>query len=237
LYSYLFMDIVLLILWVGTWLIIPKKTILRKQMLWSSFILVPVGLTDYFFIPEYWHPKSIFSIAGISPEALLFCFGAGGLAAVCYELLFNLRIRKTTRKKRIIHWLLPIIIIFSGLTTSYLYHFNIMYDVLIALTIGTIYLLIIRSDLIKQLFIGGTIFSVIYILVFGLTLKIDPNFVNQWSLHNLSGRFILDIPVEEIYWAFLFGAIWAVVFEDIKDYKTVRAPEPELERVPIDRMC
>lgn len=200
-------------------------------MLWSSVLLLPVGLTDHWFIPQYWHPITTINFVRVSPESFLFCFAIGGIAAVGYELLLNRRIRKTVKKPRIIHWLLPILILASGFYTSIFFNLNFMSDTLIAMSVGAIYLLIIRFDLIKEMFMGGVVFALIYIITFAIALKFDPNFVNQWSLANLSGRFILEIPAEEIYWAFLFGAVWAVVFEDIRDYKSVKAPCPELENV------
>lgn len=99
---------------------------------------------------------------------------------------------------------------------------NFMYDSLIAMMVGTIFLLITRYDLIEEIFLGGVIFAIFYILIFGLLLKLDPAFLAQWSLANLTGKFILGIPVEEIAWAYLFGSLWAPIFEDINDYKLVQ---------------
>lgn len=63
---------------------------LRRPMLWSGALTAPLGLSEFFFVPAYWHPPSLFDLAhrtGFDIESLIFCFAIGGLAAAGYRAM------------------------------------------------------------------------------------------------------------------------------------------------------
>lgn len=202
-------------------------------MILSSFLLTPAGLFDYFYNPEYWKPVTVYNWNRINFEALVFSFAIGGIIAVSYNLLFRKRLRKIHKDNHKYHWIIVgVIVLGSLMLANHFFILNFMYDTYIALTAGIIYLLFVRSDLIKEIFWGGVIFGVTYTLILGIVLKINPEFLSQWTLNNLSGIQILYIPIEEIIWAMLIGAIWVVVYEDMYDYTTFSLPKVKTKDEP-----
>jgi len=46
-------------------------------MLWASFFGLPFDLVDYFLVPEYWNPESLFGLIkkyGVGIESFVFFF-------------------------------------------------------------------------------------------------------------------------------------------------------------------
>lgn len=84
-YLFLQLSVFLLAVWFLIYLVIKNPTLKRKMVL-SSVLLTPVGLSDYFYNPQYWHPEVIFSFHRMNFGALIFSFSVGGIAAVSYEL-------------------------------------------------------------------------------------------------------------------------------------------------------
>ena len=86
------------------WLIIFiyfKKV--RKEMFFVSLFTTPLGLTEPFFVPEYWNPPSLFDLAqrtGFDIESVIFCFAIGGLAVVIYEAIFGSRHQTMTEMEK-----------------------------------------------------------------------------------------------------------------------------------------
>lgn len=39
-----------------------------------------------------------------------------------------------------------------------------------------------------------------------------------WNFEHLSGVIFLEIPIEEILWAFTFGALWSSIYEYFNGY-------------------
>ena len=66
----------------------------RQQMWWGSILMAPFGLTQWFFVPQYWDPPSLFELArrtGFDIESVIFSFAVGGIAAVLYNGLMRKR--------------------------------------------------------------------------------------------------------------------------------------------------
>ena len=52
---------------------------LRKEIILASLLGMPLGLSDYIFIPWYWNPHMLFNLKpGI--ESFIFAFAIGGIA-------------------------------------------------------------------------------------------------------------------------------------------------------------
>src|SRR3990167_3343528 len=85
------------------WLIIFiyfKKV--RKEMFFVSLFTTPLGLTEPFFVPEYWNPPSLFNLAsttGFDIESFIFAFSIGGIAAILYELFFKTKHKKISKRE------------------------------------------------------------------------------------------------------------------------------------------
>ena len=52
----------------------------------------------------------------------------------------------------------------------------------------------------------------------------QPDWISQtWNFENISGIFIFDIPLEEVIFAFTFGALWTLLYEYVYCYTLHKA--------------
>jgi len=210
------------------WLIIFiyfKKV--RKEMFFVSLFTTPLGLTEPFFVPEYWNPPSLFNLAsttGFDIESFIFAFSIGGIAAILYELFFKTKHKKISKcemhsKRHRFHLLALFspIIVFSIL---YLFtSFNSIYSAIISLFIGGIAAILCRPDLKNKVLVGGLLFLGLYFIFFLLFNFLFPGWVEQiWNLSVISGILFFGIPIEEILFAFGVGLMWSSIYEHIKWY-------------------
>ncbi len=83
---------------------------------------------------------------------------------------------------------------------------NSIYSCDIGFAITTLMILYKKPILIKKAVISGLCMIVIAIIGYAILLTIYPNLINDWwQIKNISGLFILGIPIEEIIWFGLFG--------------------------------
>ena len=64
-----------------------------------------------------------------------------------------------------------------------------------------------------KVFMAG---SVALLLTYSAAIIIDfifwPDLISLWKKENLSGIFLSGVPVEELFWAFLFGGTWPLIY-------------------------
>ncbi len=142
----------LVVIWLIVFIFYRKA---RKRMFWASLLTMPFGLTEPLFVPEYWHPPSLFDLAhrtGFDIESLIFCFGIGGLGVVLYDLIFKVEHKEMSaaekhhRRHRFHIWtlLLPVIIF------PLLYVFipwNVIYSAMLSMLLAGLAALWCRPDL------------------------------------------------------------------------------------------
>ena len=219
---------------IGIWGIIyvayPKA---RKQMLRASLYTMPFGLTEPLFVPEYWHPPSLFNLAhrtGFDIESLIFCFGIGGLGVILYDLIFKIDHEKMSIAKvhhprhRFHFWtLLAPILIFPLL--YFLTDWNVIYDATLAMFLAGLAALWCRPDLKAKIWVGGLLFLLFYAVYFLLLALLAPGYVEKvWTLSALSGIAVFGIPIEELLFAFTFGMLWSSYYEHLTWQKIKSLP-------------
>ncbi|MEK6835937.1 MAG: lycopene cyclase domain-containing protein [Nanoarchaeota archaeon] len=225
-YEWLYGSLALLFVWLIFFII--KKDI-RKEILQASLITMPLGLTEPLFVPEYWNPGTLFNLAqktGFDIESLIFTFSVGGIAAVFYEIIFKTKHIKMSMKehhspRHRFHRLALLSPFIAFIILFPLANFNIIYTVLIAMAVGIIATILCRPDLIKKMLYTGFLFLILYFLLFfGLIEVLSPGYIESvWNLNAISGILILGIPLEELLFGFIFGALWASWYEHYKWYK------------------
>lgn len=228
-YDYLLGTIIMGMFWLIGFL---YRKDLRKPMLWSGFFyafvlsfgFLLVSLTGFFhahspareIVPGYWNPESMFNLDrlthGWAIEDVLFMFFIGGIAAYVYEVAARKRIRFKKRPEVHLKALAAgaiaafVIGAFTGL--------NYMYGLIAFGLGGAIVIWQERKDLVTHSIAGGLILVVVYFFGFELFNLIFPHFISQfYSLRNVSGVFVLGIPLEEYLYAFTFGLMWAPLYE------------------------
>lgn len=99
-YVWFIWSIIILALWA---VVYCYKKDSRKEMLKMSWITMPFGLTEPLFVPDYWHPPSVFDLAektGFDIESLIFSFAIGGIGTVLYNIIFIRRNVKIPQSER-----------------------------------------------------------------------------------------------------------------------------------------
>jgi len=220
-YVWLIWSLIILLIW--GMIYISGKSV-RKEMLTMSLITLPLGLTEPLFVPEYWHPPSVFDLAiktGFDIESLIFSFAIGGIGTVLYNLVFKRRhseIPWTERshKRHSFHVYILFAPVFIFAALSLFTDLNHIYCGIIAMLVGAMATLYCRPDLKGKIWVGGFLFTLLYFLYFGSILLFYPLYVEQyWSLDNLTHILIFGIPIEELLFAFTFGMYWSGLYEHI----------------------
>tara|TARA_R110002049_G_scaffold191337_1_gene360276 strand:+ start:33831 stop:34547 length:717 start_codon:yes stop_codon:yes gene_type:complete len=222
-YVWLIWSLILLALWAVIYLL---KGDSRKEMLKMSWITMPFGLTEPLFVPEYWHPPSLFDLAiktGFDIESLIFSFAIGGIGTVLYNLIFKgsysyvefAHMERSHRRHSVHAFILFLpVVVFAML--SLLTDLNHIYCGILALIIGGLSTLYCRTDLKGKIWVGGLLFTVLYLVYFGSILPFYPDYVElYWNLGNLTHILVLGIPIEELLFAFTFGMYWSGLYEHL----------------------
>lgn len=211
---------------------------LRRVMIYSGLLYLLYGFVIFLAIkllssdptkaitPGYWGPPSLFNIngktGGYGIEDALFSFFAGGIAACLYELTFKLRVTaKTNKKLRKGHALLFALLLSSVVFVST--PLNAIYFFIFLQFFGACAIIWQRRDLFLHALAGGTIFLVLYGLLFMIFKLLFPNFVpDYYHLQRTSHLLVAGIPLEEYLYALSLGMMWAPIYEyefRLKDQK------------------
>lgn len=226
-YVWLTWSLIILALWAAIYV---AKRDFRPIMLPVSLLTMLFGLTEPLFVPEYWSPPSLFDLAektGFDIESFIFSFAIGGIGAVLYNLVFPTVVvpLDETEKKHARHSfhlfalfvpyaVFPLLAFATGL--------NHIYCGIIALFAGALGTIYCRPDLTRKILVGGLLFTVLYFLYFGSILIFFPDYIKTyWNLDAISNLFILGIPIEELLFAFSFGAYWSGIYEHFAWYALV----------------
>lgn len=206
-WSGLFYTIILLFLFLATW------------------IGHNLGYIKDMVIPGYWDPDTILNLGritqGLSLEDIMFMFFVGGISTFLYEGLFSVKIQIKKSYKPHLKAIIGGIIIAALVWAVFLK--NPIYSLIAFGLSGAFILWFERKDLIKHSIIGGISFMIIYGLAFSIFNLIFPNFIHQvYSLNQISGVIILKIPLEEWLYALSFGMMWAPMYEYIHGERDVR---------------
>jgi len=199
---------------------------LRKELLFSSFAILPFAFTAPFFIPEYWSPSYLFGfIPGlrIGVEDLLFSFFVGGIASVLFEFIENKKEVKFKKLKFVKHYhFWPFVLGLTGIfLLESLFPSNTMFNLIYGALVTTIYVICFRKDLLTQALASGILFSILYLSFFCLFNYLYPKYIAQVYTHsNLIGISIIGVPIEELLFAFVLGSAWSIFYEYALNYKS-----------------
>ena len=219
-YGYLIFNLAMGVVWLAFFLV---RKDLRKELLWISSIMTIAGLTERFFVPVYWSPGSVFDLIntiGFGIESFLFAFFASGIAGVSYEVFARRHLRRGHFKHT--HYrMLPVLAFFVVLLIMIFNDLNIhLYSLVIPAALIAVLIGLHRSDLRREILWGGVFFAVIYLLLCLAFTLVFPNYLESiYNLPNLWGIFILDVPLEEVIFAFSIGAMLSPMYEYVQGYR------------------
>lgn len=217
-YAYLIGCGILAIFW---FIVYSARRDLRQEMLWASFAGMPFGVLDYFLVPRYWHPDSLFGFIdkfGMGIESFLFLFFMSGLCSVVYEFVFRKKIKKTNgHRSHILALVAPIAVFFAF---ALFFPGEVIYVFIATGIAGTFFITLARRDLLPKAIFSGMLFAVLYGFIFFLVVRIFPELVPSfYNLENIAGVFILGVPLEEVLAGLFVGSFWSISYEYAKRYR------------------
>ncbi len=93
---------------------------------------------------------------------------------------------------------------------------NIIYPTSLALLGGGIIAFIIYPHLRKHIIFGGMLYALFYwVSLIIIELLFSGWIAQTWNLDLLSGILLLKVPIEEVLFGFVFGLVWAPLYEEI----------------------
>src|SRR3990172_6071679 len=218
-YEYLMWVLLLGVVWA---ILYGSQPAIRRKMWWSSWIAFPFGLGELYFIPNYWMPQTLFDLGmkyRIDIEAFLVMFFLGGIAAAIYEFVVREYLPRAQKICRPICKcyapLIATLVAFIVLTRAFP-AWNIIYSSSFACLAGGVMAALIYPNLRKHVILGGILFSLLYWISLAVIDLLFPGWIAQtWNMAALSGLTLVRVPLEEIFFGFSFGTIWAPLFEEV----------------------
>lgn len=218
-YTYLLGSLIALPPWL--YLFIHRKDC-RKEILIASFCVVILAIIwAPWFLKDYWMPEYVHSyffknwrLGG--GEDFLYGFFLGGISNVIYEEVFGKRFCKRRDRKH--HWswfLIPFFALFFLVFGLPVYFgINSIYASLVSFFILSIFMIYFRRDLFVDSLVSGFLVGLLTLLSYLVFLAFFPGVIHSWWLiPNLSGIFILEVPIEELLWAFGVGMVAGPFYE------------------------
>jgi Lycopene cyclase len=149
---------------------------------------------------------------------VIFGFSFGGVASVLYSTRTNkYETFKPSIDIRNVIALSPVLIVSIGLYV--LFNVNMMISLPLGLLTGCLLIITIRPDLTKKLLYSGLYFGLLYFFVLFVWLLLFPQAKQWWDLTIYGNITILEVPLGEVLFGFLFSAFWGSAYEFIFSYK------------------
>lgn len=220
------------LIWLAFYLPRPD---LRRVMLGMSLAGAPMALSDLFYVPQYWRPRTIGHIP-VGIEGVLFSFEAGGICAVAYAVVFQRRFEPETSS------LLPMTLRKAALKVSPLLtppivaavigiglHTNMEWGLYVGLIAGTGLVASMRPDLTKAQIFGGLAFLPIYTAALVVWVSVFPSVHSWFTLWRMPHWYFLRVPVTEIVFGAIFAAYWTGLYPMVFEQRFTPLKKPSTE--------
>lgn len=212
-FAYLFWNILLLIPWLI--LFILRKD-LQKEMLTMGLLMAVFSIitAHFFWTKDWWRPVTITG-GPIGFEDFILGFLTGGIGGVLYEEIFKRRLYKRSLGT---HNFWAFYFIFQTLLIlfvfSWIFHFTSFVASSIAIPAGVLILWFLRKDIIMSSLLNGCLMVLVMIPTYWIVIYANPDWIDKtWLFNFLSNTRLLNIPIEELVFWFIFGAGVAPFYE------------------------
>lgn len=189
----------------------------QKEMLAFSLWISLFGLTQPLWVPEYWHPPSLFNLRSeFDIESIIYSFALGGIVVAVYRCLFPAIVKPVKKHKYQLLSFFSVPVVFVFLLAAF--KLNNMYSIIFAMAIGGLFSYFLRPDLRKRMFACAGGCTVMHFGFFLLLMAMFPGYVERfWNLNVLWGIFILGVPLEELVFAVFLGFLWPSIYEYVRE--------------------
>lgn len=217
-YVYLIGSGVVAVFWLVFYIVRPD---LRIKMLVTSIIGGILGITEIFFVPQYWNPQ--FNIIRISNnlflDSFIFAFFLVGFVAVVYQVLWRRKIYQI-KNANLIWLIVPPIIFFLHLILSWP---NVMVFAIAGMLISVLAIYLSNRHLGTPMLASGVMAFIFFLIMYVMFWQIFPLLSASYNYSNMIGLYIFTIPAEELMFFFAIGTIFSIVYEYlVKIYSTLK---------------
>jgi|SRR5665213_158481 len=226
-YSYTILSACIFLIWIIFFLL--NKIFRKRQIILSSIFMIFGPLSEALFIPDYWHPITIWSLpifkSYMSPEDLIFCFSMIGIIASFNNLAFD----RPRAKDAAISWnaigylLICTAALSAACVLLWLAGINSIFATSLGM-VGVAAAVMLWARDIRLIYpaLAGAVF--VPILLFGLYWTGFKSVENSeailksiWSLYGTRlGVRLAGVPLTELLWGASFGFVFSTLFSRFK---------------------
>jgi hypothetical protein len=200
----------------------------RRKIIHFSILfgIASIVLEHFFSVYDYWHPVFILGDSIIRVESFIYGFFFGGAVSGIIPLIYKQKEIGKPRKNLRLEIGIIVIIALLFLIMTVVLKINSMIPMIISpLVVGVISLVKLRKrDSIVKHVINGIVALLITVLFYYLLIIfVQPDLFNEYFyLENLSGFWLLGLPLEEALFAFALGFGVTSIYELMFDTRQVR---------------
>jgi Lycopene cyclase len=178
---------------------------------------------------HYWTPGRLFG-GGWGIEDVLFCLRCGVLASIGmlwpWRHLIQMRPTSAVALRR---WVGCTAVSGALLVSLMAAGFSVMLSFILAQAMLCAFIAGIRTDYLRLVLAGATIFPLYYFLHLHVLRLLLPGFMQMWNGTQLIDAHLLDVPIEEYLWVISFSACAPLVMAYVFN---VQVASPVALRVP-----
>lgn len=218
-YSFLVLSILLALPGALIWML---RADLRPMLRILAIASIPFAFTELLFYPTYWKPVFLFdlvNIIGFGVEDIIFVVGLSAFASGSYPAIFGKAFlppsapTPSLAPKSIKRAVGTLALCFFAVFVLAMMNVPMIYGSFLIMGSFSLAILALRRDLLPACLGGALVTGLGYTLICMLLAALIPEvFELDWNTDKFTNIFILGIPLEEIVYATLSGAIAAIFY-------------------------
>jgi hypothetical protein len=219
-------------LFIIVWLILfTRRKDLHREMLIMSLLAMPLGLFDFWAVPLYWKPETLFNIP-VGVEGMIYSFCLGGVTAVIYAEVAHRRLQRVHKWHKSAALIVFVVTAAIFLPLAIARAANPVIILYISLLTGLGAALYLRKDLVRGTIIGALCFGILYFILLKIWTSIYPDAVAWFVFQGLPRARLWGVPLWELLFGTVFAAYWGNMYEILFGYKLVRSTRRTKRRIP-----
>lgn len=213
-YVYLIGSGIVSIFWLFFYIL---RTDLRKKILLSSIIGGILGITEIFFVPNYWNPQfqTIKIFNNLFLESFIFAFFLAGFSSVLYQFIFKKSLFETQKIKPKLLLIPPIIFLLHLIIPQ----INVMVFSFGSMLMGALLFYLSDKKLGWPILLNGLFVLTFFLITYIIFWQLFPSLVISYNYKTLIKISIFGIPIEELLFFFAIGTNFCLIYEILSNSK------------------
>ena len=190
---------------------------LRKKILLTSIIGGALGISEIFFVPNYWNPqfKIIKVFDNLFLDSFVFAFFLTGFTSVIYQVIFKKPVFNAQKINPTLLFIAPFIFLFHLVISQ----INVMVFSFGSMLIAAFFFYLSDKSLGKPILLNGLFTFVFFLTAYIFFWHLFPSLGASYTYKNLTGVKIFRIPFEELFFFFAIGTNFCLTYEILSNSK------------------